>query len=97
MALEGGQVAVLRLHAASASHVTKASYSRLRGVYVRYGTKVRLFIKEAPNFFELRHRELRRIYLPRTSVNKGIKRGPEDGFLQRRVLGDLFITRSTVV
>src|SRR5215212_10350200 len=37
--LEGGQVAVLRLHAASAGHVTKAAYSCLRGVYVRQGTK----------------------------------------------------------
>src|SRR5215203_5589957 len=33
------QVAVLRLHAASTSHVTDAAYSCLRGVYVRYGTK----------------------------------------------------------
>ena len=40
--------------------------------------------------------ELPRIAIPRTSVNKGIKRGPEDGLLQRGVLGDLFITRSTV-
>jgi hypothetical protein len=32
-------VAVLRLHAASAGHVTKAAYSCLRGVYVRYVTK----------------------------------------------------------
>src|SRR5215213_8287882 len=37
--LEGGQVAVLRLHAASASHVTKVAYSCLRGMYVRYSTK----------------------------------------------------------
>jgi hypothetical protein len=29
--LEGGQVAVLRLHAASAGHVTSAAYSRERG------------------------------------------------------------------
>src|ERR671910_31800 len=34
-----GQVAVLRLHAASTSHVTDAAYSCLRGAYVRYGTK----------------------------------------------------------
>jgi hypothetical protein len=39
-------VAVLRLHTASASHVTKAAYSYLRAVYVRYGTK------EAPKFGE---------------------------------------------
>jgi hypothetical protein len=32
-------VAVLRLHAASAGHVTKAAYSCLRGVYVRQSTK----------------------------------------------------------
>src|SRR5215210_1458782 len=58
--LEGGQVAVLRLHAASASHVTKVAYSRLGEIlgemYVLYGTK------HAP--------EVRRITLPRTSVNK---------------------------
>src|SRR5215213_3153022 len=34
-----GQVAVLRLHAASASHVTDAAYSCLRGVYVLQSTK----------------------------------------------------------
>ena len=49
------------------------------------------------NFRELRQHEVRRITLLGTLVNKGIKRGPEDGLLQRRVLGDLFITRSTVV
>src|SRR5215204_6152499 len=38
--LEGGQVAVLRLHAASAGHVTKPAYSCVRGMYVRCGTKV---------------------------------------------------------
>jgi hypothetical protein len=32
-------VAVLRLHTASASHVTKAAYSCLRVVYVRQSTK----------------------------------------------------------
>src|SRR5829696_1463595 len=37
--LGGGQVAVLRPHAASAGHVTKPAYSCLRGVYVRHGTK----------------------------------------------------------
>src|SRR5215210_7162433 len=37
--LEGGQVAVLRLHAASAGHATKVAYSCLRGMYVRYSTK----------------------------------------------------------
>jgi hypothetical protein len=34
-------VAVLRLHAASASHVTKAAYSCMREDYVRWGTKCR--------------------------------------------------------
>src|SRR5215208_7535918 len=38
--LEGGQVAVLRLHAASTGHVTKPAYSCVRGMYVRWGTKV---------------------------------------------------------
>jgi hypothetical protein len=33
---------------------------------VRYGTKVRLIIKEAQNFVELRKVEVRRILLPRT-------------------------------
>src|ERR687898_3361447 len=37
--LEGVQVAVLRLHAASVGHVTKPAYSCVRGVYVRQGTK----------------------------------------------------------
>jgi hypothetical protein len=32
-------VAVLRLHAASAGHVTKAAYSCVSAMYVRYGTK----------------------------------------------------------
>jgi hypothetical protein len=32
-------VAVLRLHAASTGHVTKAAYSYVRGMYVRQGTK----------------------------------------------------------
>jgi hypothetical protein len=44
--LEGGQVAVLRLHTASAGHVTNAAYSCVRGVYVLQNTK------EAPNFGE---------------------------------------------
>src|SRR5215217_4631478 len=35
----GGRVAVLRLHAACAGHVTKAPYSCLRRVYVLHGTK----------------------------------------------------------
>ena len=34
----GRQVAVLRFHAASAGHVTKAAYSHMEGMYVRYGT-----------------------------------------------------------
>src|SRR5215217_2606620 len=37
--LEGGQVAVLRSHVASAGHVMNAAYSCLRRVYVRQGTK----------------------------------------------------------
>jgi hypothetical protein len=37
--LEGGQVAVLRLHVASAGHVTKSAYACVRRVYVRQGTK----------------------------------------------------------
>ena len=37
--LEGEQVAVLRLHAAPVGHVTKVAYSRMEGMYVRYGTK----------------------------------------------------------
>src|SRR5215211_3482748 len=50
--LEGGQVAVLRLHAASTGHVTKPAYSCVRGMYVRCGTKGRQSTKEAPNFRE---------------------------------------------
>jgi hypothetical protein len=34
-------VAVLHLHTASASHVTKAAYSCVREDYVRWGTKCR--------------------------------------------------------
>src|SRR5215211_1537557 len=37
--LEGEQVAVLCLHAASAGHVTKSAYSCVRRMYVRHGTK----------------------------------------------------------
>src|SRR5918995_6297890 len=37
--LGGGQVAVLRLRAASSRHVTSAAYSCLRGVYVPRSTK----------------------------------------------------------
>src|SRR5215208_642918 len=37
--LGGGQVADLRLHAASAAHVTKAAYSWLRTKYVLQSTK----------------------------------------------------------
>jgi hypothetical protein len=40
-------------------------------VYVRYGTKMRLITKEAPNFVELREGEVRRILFLRTSVNTG--------------------------
>src|SRR5215210_8059181 len=38
--LEGAQVAVLCLHVASAGHVTKTSYSGVRRMYVRHGTKL---------------------------------------------------------
>src|SRR5215207_5909080 len=68
--LEGGQVAVLCLHASSAGHVTKAAYTCVRQGYVRYGTKVRLITKEAPNFVELRKGEVRSIHLPRTRVDR---------------------------
>src|SRR5215204_2387557 len=37
--LGGGQVAVLRLHAAPVGHATNAAYSCLRAVYVLQGTK----------------------------------------------------------
>jgi hypothetical protein len=37
--LEGGQVAVLRLHAAFVGHVTRAAYSCVGEMYVRHGTK----------------------------------------------------------
>jgi hypothetical protein len=37
--LEGEQVAVLLLHAASVGHVTSAAYTCVRRVYVRQGTK----------------------------------------------------------
>jgi hypothetical protein len=56
--LEGGQVAVLRLHAASASHVTYAAYACLRGVYVLHGTKCSTAPRKRPNFVELRDGEV---------------------------------------
>jgi hypothetical protein len=58
-------VAVLRLHVASASHVTRAAYSCVSQVYVLQSTK------EAP--------ELRRISIPRTSVNKALVRDAPGG------------------
>jgi hypothetical protein len=57
--IEGGQVAVLRLHVASAGHATRVAYTCERGVYVRYGTKTRQSTKKAPNFRELRLGEVR--------------------------------------
>jgi hypothetical protein len=73
--LEGGQVAVLRLHAATTGHVTKAPYSFLRGVYVRQGTKHVRARRKRPNFGEPRNGEVRRIYIPRTPVNRGKNKG----------------------
>jgi hypothetical protein len=46
LGLEGGQVAVLRLHAASTGHVTTGAYSCMREMYRLQSTK------EAPNFGE---------------------------------------------
>jgi hypothetical protein len=57
--LEGGQVAVLRLHAATTGHVTMAAYSCLRGVYVRQGTKCLRALRSATNFGEHDTYELR--------------------------------------
>src|SRR5215204_7049624 len=51
--LRGGQVAVLRLHVASAGHVTRSPYSCLRRMHMRQGTK------EALNFGELCQYEVR--------------------------------------
>src|SRR5829696_4062009 len=77
-----GWVAVLRPHAASAGHVTKATYSYLRGVYVRHGTKhVRAprkrrtsenAVKRKFAVFHKSEVQLRRILIPRTWVNKGL-------------------------
>ena len=64
--LEGGQVAVLRLHAASTGHVTAAAYSCERGERI---TQLQYFLQLFANFGELRHYEVRRIPLPRTPVN----------------------------
>src|SRR5215212_4293355 len=57
--LEGRQVAVLRLHAASAGHATKAAYSCLRAVYVRQGTKYERAPRKRPNFRDSPECELR--------------------------------------
>src|SRR5215218_10496641 len=75
-----GWVAVLRPHAASAGHVTKATYSYLRGVYVRHGTKhVRAprkrrtsenAVKRKFAVFHKSEVQLRRILILRTRVNK---------------------------
>ena len=46
--LEGGQVAVLRLHMATTGHITNAAYSCMRKGYVLQSTK------EALNCVELR-------------------------------------------
>jgi hypothetical protein len=70
----GRQVAVLRLHAASTGHVTKAAYSCLRGVYVRHVTKCARTPRNG-RISENPECELRRIYIPRTRVNKGRKKG----------------------
>src|SRR5215213_6372646 len=77
-----GWVAVLRPHAASAGHVTKATYSYLRGVYVRHGTKhVRAprkrrtsenAVKRKFAVFHKSEVQLRRILIPRTWVNKPV-------------------------
>jgi hypothetical protein len=45
-------VAVLRLHAASASHVTDAAYSCVREVYVPSSTKCPTSQRKRPNFYE---------------------------------------------
>src|SRR5215216_1262788 len=63
--LVGRQVAVLRLHAASAGHVTSAAYSCVKGIYVRYDTKHVRAPRKRPNFRELRKDEVRRIPLLR--------------------------------
>src|SRR5215218_5690624 len=57
--LEGGQVAVLRLHAASAGRATKAPYSYPGGVYVPPSTKCPTSPRKLPNFLERRHGEVR--------------------------------------
>src|SRR5215218_10472261 len=71
--LGGGQVAVLRPHAASASHVTAAVYPCVREVYVPRSTKYSTALSKA-NFLELRQGEVRRIPLPRTPVNRRDRR-----------------------
>src|SRR5918994_4843798 len=65
--LEGEQVAVLRLQAASAGHATKAAYSCLRVVYVPQGTKYEGAPRKRPNFLERRYGEVPREPLPRTA------------------------------
>jgi hypothetical protein len=73
VALEGGQVAVLHPHAASASHATKTPYSCLRAMYVLQSSMCSRAPRKRTNFSELRKSEvqLRRIPLLRTRVNKG--------------------------
>src|SRR5215212_9686893 len=83
--LEGGQVAVLRLHAASTGHVTKPAYSCVRGMYVRCGTKhvrVPRKLRTSENSYSTHSgeqgqekgldsgRELPRSLIPRSSANR---------------------------
>ena len=72
--LEGGQVAVLRLHVASSCHVTSAAYSCERGGRI---TQMQYLLQLFANFRELRQREVPRRPLSRSRVDKGKRRAKD--------------------
>jgi hypothetical protein len=58
---------VLRLHVASAGHVTREAYSWIREVYVLQRSMCSRAPRKRSNFLELRDGEVRRNRLKRTS------------------------------
>ena len=82
--LERGQVAILRPHVVSSCHVTAAAYSWQRGGRI---TQLQYLLHfPLRNFGESPKGEVRRILLPRTTVNKGKKREGRGGSRPRCAL-----------
>ena len=80
MSVGGGQVAVLRLHTASARPRNEGSILLPEENVCASWHKTHQSVKEAPNFGELREREVRRIPLPRRWVNSLVWRFMEKAF-----------------